>query len=518
MLMILLSPAAVRAQGEGPLPEVGPGDINPRPQPGDAAIILNAPPTISVWYGSDQSFGERGIPQRWINILGNVSDAAAIYELSYSLNGGPQRPLSLGPNSNRLLEEGDFNVEIDYQDLQEGENTVAIRASYNGGQDSTTQTVRVNWTSGQVWPNPYYIDWSTVGSPQEIQDVAQIVDGRWYVTSNDLLSPVVAGYDRIIAIGQTTWQDYDVVVPITINRWYGGSPGVGILVRWNSHDADLQQPHYNPLFGGLGWYRWYSSESNPWLTILGMRNEDLAVDKNRSPTLGVPYIYKMRAENVGANIRYSLKVWEASDPEPAGWDLEALGNDASMGRGSVLLVAHRADAAFGNVTITPVMDGYPLVVNTGGATVTRTPDKAAYTYAEEVTLTPVSDASRQFEDWGGPDAGFLQDKGNGSWSIKMVKPMELTANFTQSQYLVSVTIEGQGTVLDEPGNPYDPGATATLRPIPETGWHFARWIGRDASDLSDNFDGTWSVRMDDNKEVTAIFLPSIYLPLIGRGF
>jgi hypothetical protein len=518
MMMILLSPAAVRAQGEGPLPEGTPGGVTRPPRSGDSPIILSAAPTISVWYGDEQSFGQRGIPQRWINILGNVSDVEAIDELSYKLNTDPSMPLSIGPNTNRLLEEGDFNIEIDYRDLQEGENTVVIRASYNGGSASTTKTVTVNWTGGQVWPNPYYIDWSTVSSPAEIQDVAQIVDGQWDVTNDGLLYPVVPGYDRIVAIGQTTWQDYDVVVPITIDKWYGGSPGVGILVRWDSHREDSQQPHYAPLFGGLGWYRYYNGEEEPWLTILGMDNEDLAVDKNSSPTLGQPYIYKIRAETVGDNTRYRLKVWEAGDPEPSSWDLEGMGNDPDRDRGSVLLVAHRADTTFGNVTITPIMDGYPLVVNTGGGTVTRAPDKAAYGYAEEVILEPVNETYRQFEDWGGPDVDFLQDNGDGTWSIKMVKPMELTANFTQLQYQLSLTIEGQGTVLNTPGNPYDPEAIATLRPVPETGWHFARWNGPDAASLSDNFDGSWSVRMDSDKEVTAIFMPSIYLPLIGRGF
>ncbi len=30
-------------------------------------------PTITVWYGSPQKFGQIGVPQRWVNILGNVS-------------------------------------------------------------------------------------------------------------------------------------------------------------------------------------------------------------------------------------------------------------------------------------------------------------------------------------------------------------------------------------------------------------------------------------------------------------
>ena len=41
--------------------------------------------------------------------------------------------------------------------------------------NTTTHTVTVNWDyTGQVWPLPYSIDWSTVTN---ISDVAQVADG-----------------------------------------------------------------------------------------------------------------------------------------------------------------------------------------------------------------------------------------------------------------------------------------------------------------------------------------------------
>ncbi len=53
---------------------------------------INAPdatdaPAINVWYGLNQTFGQLGTPQQWINILGSVTGATS---LTYSLNGGPQ--------------------------------------------------------------------------------------------------------------------------------------------------------------------------------------------------------------------------------------------------------------------------------------------------------------------------------------------------------------------------------------------------------------------------------------------
>ena len=33
-------------------------------------------PEIAIWYGDHQKFGQRGTPQRWLNILGNMPDLA----------------------------------------------------------------------------------------------------------------------------------------------------------------------------------------------------------------------------------------------------------------------------------------------------------------------------------------------------------------------------------------------------------------------------------------------------------
>ena len=90
-----------------------------------AAVIL-APslssavnPIIDVWYGLNQEFGQIGRPQEWVNIVGNVSDpdGADITSLTYSLNGGPPLPLSIGRDNARLEKTGDFNAEIDADDL-----------------------------------------------------------------------------------------------------------------------------------------------------------------------------------------------------------------------------------------------------------------------------------------------------------------------------------------------------------------------------------------------------------------
>jgi hypothetical protein len=110
-----------------------------------------------------------GIPQQWINVLGNVSGSEEIVSLTYSLNGGPEWLLSMGPDDRRLASEGDFNVDIDidHTDLISGSNQVVITAT-DGLDNTTVETVTVQYVDGNVWPEPYSIDWSSTTSIQDV--------------------------------------------------------------------------------------------------------------------------------------------------------------------------------------------------------------------------------------------------------------------------------------------------------------------------------------------------------------
>jgi len=335
----------------------------------DLTFTTKSLPVIDIWYGSSQAFGHIGRPQRWVNILGNVSDPDGILSLTYSLNGGPELPLSIGPDGYRLADEGDFNVEIDHAHLLSGTNEVVITAT-DILDDETVEHVDVEYVSGNTWPEAYSIDWSAV---TDIQDVAQIVDGLWTV-EGDHIRPVgadAASYDRLVAIGDVSWLDYEVTVPITIHTFFDSfekaDPGVGILVRWNGHGEDAYQPHYAHPFGGLGWFRKPPELGDYRLSILGNGGVDIATDYGaRQLEEEVPYIFKIRVETLPGGSFYSFKVWEASEPEPSDWYLSGYGNgiDPDEAHGSVLLVAHRTDASFGDVTITPgPFDDTPPVIS-----------------------------------------------------------------------------------------------------------------------------------------------------------
>ena len=52
-------------------------------EPPAAPATLNAPsaPTIDVWHGTTQNFGQLGNPQVWINVLGRVSGTPPVLSL-----------------------------------------------------------------------------------------------------------------------------------------------------------------------------------------------------------------------------------------------------------------------------------------------------------------------------------------------------------------------------------------------------------------------------------------------------
>jgi len=313
-------------------------------------------PQIDLWYGNYQSFGDIGVPQKWINILGNVHASSGIASLSYTLNGGSTQPLSTGPDGLRLQSSGDFNVEINVTDLLcDSDNLVVIRATDHAG-NTTNEEVIVNYSCNNIWPKTYSINWDSVTN---IQDPVQVVDGLWIKEPNSI-RPSIIGYDRIVAMGDITWDDYEMTVPITINTPMDSSviygPNVGIIMRWQGHyDVDGKQPRNGwwPL-GALGVYIWVPQLNDYRLRIIGNNMYLIANDDSaKSLEVGVPYMFKMRAETIGSNTLYSLKVWEQAEDEPSEWTISGYGVPGELKHGSIMLASYYVDASFGDVTIIP---------------------------------------------------------------------------------------------------------------------------------------------------------------------
>ncbi|MEO1064752.1 MAG: hypothetical protein AAFZ07_25320 [Actinomycetota bacterium] len=315
------------------------------------ANFTTAPSTIDFWYGTTQTFGGTGTAQQWINVVGNASDPAGVASLSYTLNGGSPQSLNIGPDLRRLENEGDFNIELDRADLNLGANTVAVTMT-DGNGDQSTQTVTVNWapTTPTV---PQTIDWTSVA----LTDLAQPVDGDWE-TIGDEVRAIDVGYDRLLAIGDLGWQDYEVLVPITIDALgprsgapISGDALIGLGLRWQGHSLDNNEQPRHGIYP-VGAYTWWTVRSGGRLELLGnegspTQREDMVL------TYGTTYLMRARVETVAGGTLYQVKVWEEGQTEPTDWTVE-ITETSGPASGSVVLISHHFEARFGEVQITSV--------------------------------------------------------------------------------------------------------------------------------------------------------------------
>ncbi|MFC1573635.1 hypothetical protein ACFL30_00465 [Candidatus Latescibacterota bacterium] len=323
-------------------------------------------PDIDVWYGNEQSFGLPGNPQKWANILGSVSSENGIRSLAYSLNGEAVIPLSIGPDGKRLANPGDFNIDIDCHNLNVGANTVTISTT-DSLYNSSESTVTVNYSHRQSWPLPYSIDWQTVNT---FREAVQVVDGKWKLEA-DGIRIVEPYYDRVLALGDSTWTDYEVTAEVIFHgsrqprKGIDGGASVihaAIAMRWPGHDEDGLQPRvkWYPL-GATAEFRLI--EGNPddcrW-RIIGEGGKDFKVvneENGRAIKLGKRYIMKARVETrIDSSTLYSVKFWESNTVEPENWDLQAEEGIEDVQSGGALLIAHYTNLTFGEITVNKVND------------------------------------------------------------------------------------------------------------------------------------------------------------------
>ncbi len=321
-----------------------------------ATLTLDVQDPINVWYGDTQSFGSPGESQVWINILGNVSEN--VTELTYSLNGGPLQTLSLGPDTRRLQENGDFNIDIAYTDLDgtSADDVVTIYATLDNGQ-VVTQDVTIEYEAGGDWSPNYSIDWETV---TDLQDVVQVVDGEWTFDDNGV-RPTQLGYDRLLVLGDQSWDNYELVTTITMhdlqnvdpNGRDGGGFAIGML--WDGHTTD-RFVGWQPASGyepGASIFYTDQVESHSYHVF----SEVLGTD-NMSLSEGLTYNFVISVEQTGIYDRvYSIKIWEVGTPEPAEWTLqttETFSLEEAPATGSIYLNAHYFDVTFGDLTVTEI--------------------------------------------------------------------------------------------------------------------------------------------------------------------
>jgi hypothetical protein len=318
-------------------------------------------PQIRLFQGVEQAAGFGGISQPIFNLLGNVADADGVGSLVYSLNGAREEPLVLGPDTYRLHLPGDFNAEIPYTSLDEGVNTILLRAIDGEGNESV-EIVTVDGAMN-VTPVPdFAIDFSSLDS---IQEVAAVVDGDWGLFEDGLRVNSMA-YDRLIAIGDLGWTDYEATATLTIHEvepfFEPPSHGaaLGFVTRWPGHTPDGRTPtrQWWP-FGSFAHLRWRgegSTFTSQNFTLQADRSRVLDTRSGSHIQVGVVYSMRVSVETrPDGSTLHRLKMWVAADPEPAEWDVEGFEDgDDDLSAGSLLLVAHHVDVTFHSLVVAPV--------------------------------------------------------------------------------------------------------------------------------------------------------------------
>lgn len=466
----------------GGVPSEPPPFVNPSsPSRGQAGTDFQSSPdapTITIWPESTQKTGLNGDPQKWVNIVGTVTPKPAT--LTYSLNNGPHSNLRIGPDSRRLAMAGDFVIELDYTDLNQGLNQIRIIARDGQGVESQA-TVTVDYQGGNVtwsFPQTYDFDWSTVS---RIDDLARVVDGDWEL-DGDVVRPVVLAYDRLIALGDLSWRDYTVTVPITFTgidedgyQFPSNGPGVGIIVRWQGHINDGKTA---PLEGWrrLGAYSLYSWNRNlvddELVYTEGLRmfryqgNPNQVINVARKLEMDTTYNFKISVQSTGnpnPPSNYKFKVWEAGSPEPD-WDIEVPGLVGEPASGGILLVAHHVDAEFGKVTVAldSTLPPPTLTVNTtgngsGDVEVFPSRQNNTYRFGEDVRLTAIPDSGSDFASWQGGVTGNT----NPVW-LEMFSNRSVTAVFADESIGAPVSDDFSACVLNPRWDYIDPLGNSTL--------------------------------------------------------
>ncbi len=481
-------------------------------------------PEIDVWEGLSQEYGTIGVPQKLYNILGRVSDDTFVDTLSYTINDGPDIPLSIGPDTFRLQNDGDFNIDINRNNLNAGINLIDITAEDSQG-NTTTVTVSLNYMPENTWPIPYTINWDTVS---ELTDVVQIVDGLWDLDSNGA-RVLEWGYDRILAVGDIGWTDYEVTVPITVYDhdeldlgFPSIGPGIGIVMRWQGHsDWQGRQPNigYLPM-GASFWYDF--SLNNGTFGLHGDFGSIQYDQTGRKLDLGTTYFWKFRCEGQqDGSTFYAGKIWEQGEPEPPGWFLSGFEGFNDLPNGCVLLIPHHVDARFGDVSVVPLGAGSTLAISNLQVIPSQTSAQVLWSTNQLADGTVAYGTTAGYELGTEVDPAFVSTHNitlnnlnpNTLYHIQVTSENASEQSASSGDFTfttlgprtITTSTSGDGSIVLTPDQPnYLDNDVVGVEAVPDPGWMFVNWQG----DLSGNTNPT-QLTVSGDMNVTAVFTDNI---------
>ncbi len=172
------------------------------------------------------------------------------------------------------------------------------------------------------------------------------------------------------------------------------------------------------------------------------------------------------------------------------WELDGI----NVGSANPYTVTMDANQTLNTFFIQPK---YTLTVNVNGSgSVTKNPDRATYPCGTVVNLTAIPDSGWSFSHW----SDYLFGSTNPE-TITMDSNKNVTTHFTQNQYILTINIVGDGSVMKKPPQTtYSYGTSIELTATADHGWTFSHWSG----DLTSSANPE-SITMTDNKNITAHF-------------
>jgi|GEM_PF-1931552 len=320
---------------------------------------------IDIWYGDEQSFGLNGRAQNWINILGNVDRNTEWESVTYMLNGKNGNTLTLGSDKHRLANKGDFNIELSWEEVNEGENKLEIIATPKKGK-TIRREVSVNVTKGKKWPLPYYLDFSKT---KNLQEVVQVVDGRWELTPEGVKT-AEPYYDRVLTIGDTNWTNYEANIELTIHDFTPSEKGpptydvthFGVALRWRGHVPNGLQPsrQWYPLGSQGEFFLKDDLQTCTWRILYnGGKDAPKPTYSTKKNAIQLNEKIKIRAQVStlpNGDTQYRFKQWKLHDPEPFKWDVEGIENGSDdFPSGALCLVPHNSNVTIHQLVVQPLV-------------------------------------------------------------------------------------------------------------------------------------------------------------------
>jgi len=293
----------------------------------------------------------------------NVSGRYAknVEQIRYRVNAGDW--ITFSPDSPRVPSPF-FTLEMRAEALKEGSNELTIEATPNRGEPEIT-TLSFDYQPAPV-VLPITTDWSNIDSRQ-----LDVQDGLWetFATDDDgwrvRPKPGYEDYDRLLNVTGAFPGGRRVETTLTLrNQDDKNLYGFGLLTMWGGHpdEADVS-PRRGWSFGISWYYSFYKGvgsefsykqgkEKPAWLSAY--RNYDHKADTK----------YRLISEcfsetdAAGNHLRYrqQMKWFVDGEAEPEDWVtlVDPSGEMVPEGEYSVAIVAHRSQAEFGPVTVTPV--------------------------------------------------------------------------------------------------------------------------------------------------------------------